>query len=823
VNSDEQNLRSELKSISDALTITSPTSFRFADLPAVTVDWASGSANSIPDDDEEPQADAERQRRALIETVSDVLYWNCYVQRFGAEPARPLTPLEIPPDAEFQRALSAANQSISRWDPGWSVVQTGFKGEVQVRKGESHRAPVPGEFLFEDRPGIPPQRGDTVSIRVVRESTLLQPGFYFCFSEQIPDQFEEFNSIRVYFNLRPAGAPVLLHELSGRLNRFQVPFRFKCPVAPHLFNRRDSGVLYVPWRFLPIASRCIVEMLPQLDSFLEDDTPLFVKRVRPGVGMAEDPGELRSFGQYRCELLAGGLVDAWHDNVNRSASANIHDVIERRFHEVGVTLEQPWLNPGSRDWLELPEDARHAARAAIAHDDDRERTGGNTAVHEASIGNVRNDEYLQAADRIGSRICREAVWSGTLCNWLEWDVEPLRNNWVPVHRALGSSPVFPLNGLSLYSGTAGISLFLARLYRFSQDPIHRATAVASARQVLEQVRIRSLRTSGSGLATAFYTGWLGAAWALTEIGHETNDDELIEAAVHELDAVAESEPSIPNTDVINGSAGLIVALIDLAFRFEKPQLLNVARQHGYFLLEAAQKSEHGWSWETVSVPVHHNLTGYGHGVSGIACALAELYRATGDERFATAVHEGLRYESHYFSSADQNWHDHRTDVATEDESAFQFGWCHGAPGIGMARFQLLELGFDSELIRRDLEAATQTTLSKLSYQNAAGQNAFCLCHGLAGNCELPLLLSESSAPEMAVGRDDLLQAIDRVAHTGIELFDETRVAWSCNLAATGETPVLFNGMAGIGYFYLRAYAQNDVPSVMVLRPGHESS
>ena len=202
---------------------------------------------------------------------------------------------------------------------------------------------------------------------------------------------------------------------------------------------------------------------------------------------------------------------------------------------------------------------------------------------------------------------------------------------------------------------------------------------------------------------------------------------------------------------------------------------------------------------------------------------AELYRVTDDERFANAVSEGLRYESHYFSSEDGNWHDHRTDVAAEDESAFQFGWCHGAPGVGMARLRLLELGFDSDLIRRDLQAATQTTLAKLSYENAAGQKAFCLCHGLAGNSELPLLISETNAEGIESGKHQLLRHVEQVARTGIELFDETGIPWPCNTAATGETPSLFNGMSGLGYFYLRAFAPGEVPSVMLIRPDHESS
>lgn len=805
----ENELRSELRRIADSLVITTPSSFVFADLPEVTVDGN--------------QDESELPHRALVSTIADMLYWNCYVQRLGEQPVRPLEPLEVIVDAEFYEALSSANQSTSRWDPGWSVVQMGVEGEVQVRKGECHRAPVPGEFLFEARPGVRPQLGDSISIRVTRESTLLQYGFYYCFSEQIPDQFEEFNSVRFYFNIRPEGAPTLLREISGRLNRFQVPFRFKCPVSPSLFDRRDSGVLYVPWRFLQIASRCVASLLPAVEEFLDDDVPLFTKRIFRGVGMAEDPGELRSFGQYRCELMAEGLVNAWQSHQPGPSSVHGEDAIEQRFQNVGLTLQQPWLNPGTRDFLELPrsQEARPQPGgnpADVAWASKRHSASVPTQQDATSNREVRDADFLRTADRIGSRICRDAMWSGEFCNWLEWESEPIRGTWLPVHRALGPSPMFPLNGLSLYSGTAGISLFLGRLFRFSGDPIHLECAMGSARQVLDQVKTLSQRPLEDSLPTAFYTGWLGAAWTLTEVGRETGNNEVIESALLEVQNVSSIDPRIPHTDVINGSAGLIVSLIDLANKFGERNLLDVALRHGEFLLETAQQSAAGWSWETLSVPVHHNLTGYGHGVSGIVCALAELYRVTDDERFANAVSEGLRYESHYFSGEDGNWHDHRTDVAAEDESAFQFGWCHGAPGVGMARLRLMELGFDSELIRRDLQAATQTTLAKLSYENAAGQNAFCLCHGLAGNSELPLLLSESNAEGIETDRDQLLRLVDQVARTGIELFDETGIPWPCNTAATGETPTMFNGMSGLGYFYLRAFSPGEVPSVMLLRP-----
>ena len=44
-------------------------------------------------------------RQALVETLADMLYWNCYVQRFEAQPARPLDDLEIVHDSNFLAEL----------------------------------------------------------------------------------------------------------------------------------------------------------------------------------------------------------------------------------------------------------------------------------------------------------------------------------------------------------------------------------------------------------------------------------------------------------------------------------------------------------------------------------------------------------------------------------------------------------------------------------------------------------------------------------------------------------------------------------------------
>jgi hypothetical protein len=45
--------------------------------------------------------------------------------------------------------------------------------------------------------------------------------------------------------------------------------------------------------------------------------------------------------------------------------------------------------------------------------------------------------FLEAAVRIGRRLCRDSVWRDGRCNWLGWAMEPHGGQWVSAYRAMG--------------------------------------------------------------------------------------------------------------------------------------------------------------------------------------------------------------------------------------------------------------------------------------------------------------------------------------------------------------------------------------------------
>src|SRR5262249_52880662 len=74
---------------------------------------------------------------------------------------------------------------------------------------------------------------------------------------------------------------------------------------------------------------------------------------------------------------------------------------------------------------------------------------------------------LEASRRIGARLSRDALWCGSRCNWLGASMEFVSGSWQVVSKTFGPE---------LYSGTAGIALFLARLHAATRDPVFRDTA-----------------------------------------------------------------------------------------------------------------------------------------------------------------------------------------------------------------------------------------------------------------------------------------------------------------------------------------------------------
>jgi lantibiotic modifying enzyme len=339
------------------------------------------------------------------------------------------------------------------------------------------------------------------------------------------------------------------------------------------------------------------------------------------------------------------------------------------------------------------------------------------------------------------------------------------------------------------------------LYCLTDDPIIRSVAAAAIGHALSHVD----RQYGDAL----YAGRSGIALATLNAGAMLDREDFTASGLDVLTQIARREPDPTALDVVGGSAGIIPLLLNAGTCLEKDELIEGARRHGDLLLERAMRSGSEWSWDTMGVAGQPPLAGYSHGASGIALALMELGVALSSPSYIEGAIGGIAYERRLFSATQCNWPDLRL-TGTPGAPSWSLAWCHGAPGIGMARLRMMELLGGAADLRVEAEIAISAVAPTLT--GNFDQTNCSLCHGAFGNADL--LLSAASA----LGRPELRTVVERMAKMAIDRFERSRSPWPCGVQGAGETPGLMLGLAGIGYFLLRLYDPDRIPSVLLF-PG----
>ena len=136
---------------------------------------------------------------------------------------------------------------------------------------------------------------------------------------------------------------------------------------------------------------------------------------------------------------------------------------------------------------------------------------------------------------------------------------------------------------------------------------------------------------------------------------------------------------------------------------------------------------------------------------------------------------------------------------------FMHAWCHGAPGIGLARIAVQPLLDDPEMAAEIEAALASTGAHGFGYGHS-------LCHGDFGNLELLVVAAD------VLQRPALLATARRLADEWLAAQPQT--GWRCGVPGGVETPGLMVGLAGIGYELLRLADPATIPSVLLLEAPH---
>jgi type 2 lantibiotic biosynthesis protein LanM len=396
----------------------------------------------------------------------------------------------------------------------------------------------------------------------------------------------------------------------------------------------------------------------------------------------------------------------------------------------------------------------------------------------------------------------------------------------------------------LYRGACGIALFLALLDSITGQKVYREL-VTSALEPL----CRDLAEAASSPSDPCNPGWgIGVAdglgsfiYALTHIGRWLGLSELHEVARQAASLLTTERVQQDEVyDVMGGSAGAILGLLCLYETTGDQQLIEQALCCAHHLLKQRVTTQSGArSWPGLK---KHPLTGFSHGAAGIAYALLRLCAISGQEILREAAEEAISFEQHLFSPEHGNWPDLRYLSSSPDETQasvpYGVSWCHGAPGIGLARLGGLAV-LDTPQVRHDLMTALQTTQAiGLPYQVALRDAVFSAAEASSAvktnGCEIDMQERNfvSTLDNLCCGNFgciELLIAASQRLHQPQLL--EVAQRWSSALIRRARQQGgyqllpqlprkvhisgLFQGSAGIGYQFLRVAFPQLVPSLLL--------
>lgn len=381
---------------------------------------------------------------------------------------------------------------------------------------------------------------------------------------------------------------------------------------------------------------------------------------------------------------------------------------------------------------------------------------------------------------------------------------------------------------TLYHGNAGVILFYLELHRAFDEHRFIDIAVDGGRELVASL------ADGDESSIAIYTGLPGYMFVLNELAKASGLAEFRTAACALAEQIGDlSEPlgsgigwiePIPFSEITGitgerevldlsiGAAGAGIGLLYAHRNALHRQALDWATQTADRLIEMSVDGDGGPNWLMMAdMPFPFDAPNFAHGAAGVAYFLADLHRATGEQRYLDVAIAAAGYVEAHTSASGAG---HLVCHTEQNPNLHYLGVCHGPPGTGRLMYLLHEITGDDhwlEWLRSNLAGLLATGAPEARSRglwNNVGQ-----CCGDAGIGDYALFLHRATRdPEyLDVARrvgvviaeastlDDGKRSWLQAEHRDRPDFVETQTGY-------------MQGAAGIGSFLLHL-ATNDADAV----------
>lgn len=420
-----------------------------------------------------------------------------------------------------------------------------------------------------------------------------------------------------------------------------------------------------------------------------------------------------------------------------------------------------------------------ATLAQTAKPTKRDRMNGSDKEASRTDGEAR--QLIKAAIRdITREIESSAVIVAEDIGWL--DVNDDKSGYQGIIDAVDQS---------LYSGIAGISIFLAYAGKLGISEDERGCVDLCLKKLLGP--LAAPRTISDWSA---FGGAMGTIYALVHLACLSGDrmivDELTRIELPSESQLLRNE----HHDIIAGHAGTILAMLRAFEATGREEYIVLATRLGHRLVELRESDEDSCWW--VSPEFGVALTGFAHGAGGIAFALNELGAQTGEMVFSDVARKALNFEQRTYDFAHSDWPDRRPEPGSGEAGSniAADAWCHGRPGIWLARGLAGGPGVPEN----------ETCHPQRLVDTKVGSD--CLCHGALGNLDIAITLERSAD---AASFDSAV--LHRAAEIASGIIDGTSRS---GLRSGIATPGLMLGLSGMGLSLLRCLYPEQVPSCLTL-------